>query len=121
MQIAALIDAGVAEDKIFIDEMSGAKKARERPAMVRLLDYARDGDEIYCWRIDRLGRFLVDVVNTVQEITDRGIKLHSIMDGVDPDPRPRAGCFRPVDFRCVLNRHVGAKKPRAPGGRSYRR
>lgn len=84
IQVEALLDAGVAEDKIFVDEMSGAKSARERPQMARLLEYARDGDEIYVWRIDRLGRSLVDVVNTVNEITSRGIRLYSIMDGVDP-------------------------------------
>lgn len=84
MQIEALIAAGVAEDKIFVDEMSGAKAARERSQMAKLLEYARGGDEIYCWRIDRLGRSLVDVVNTVNDIIGRGIRLHSIMDGVDP-------------------------------------
>ncbi|WP_138413968.1 recombinase family protein [Sinomonas gamaensis] len=84
MQIAALIEAGVAEDKIFVDQMSGAKTARERPAMAELLRYAREGDEIFVWRIDRLGRSLVDVVNTVNEIQGQGISLYSIMDGVDP-------------------------------------
>lgn len=84
MQVQALREVGVAKERIFIDEMSGMKAARERPQMVKLLDYAREGDEIFVWRIDRLGRSLVDVVNTVQEITDKGIKLYSIMDGVDP-------------------------------------
>lgn len=84
MQVEALMDAGVAKDKIFVDEMSGAKAARERPKMAELLNYAREGDEIYCWRIDRLGRSLVDVVTTVQDITERGVSLYSIMDGVDP-------------------------------------
>lgn len=84
MQVQALVEVGVDRKRIFIDEMSGAKAARERPQMAKLLDYAREGDEIYVWRIDRLGRSLVDVINTVQGITDRGIRLHSIMDGVDP-------------------------------------
>lgn len=84
MQVQALMEAGVDKDRIFIDEMSGAKAARERPQMVKLLEYAREGDEVFVWRIDRLGRSLIDVVNTVQDITDRGIRLHSIMDGVDP-------------------------------------
>lgn len=35
--------------------------------MAKLLDYARDGDEIYVWRIDRLGRSPVDVINTVND------------------------------------------------------
>lgn len=84
MQVQALIDAGVQKKYIFTDQMSGAKAARERPEMRKLLEYAREGNEIYVWRIDRLGRSLVDVVNTVQDITDRGIRLYSIMDGVDP-------------------------------------
>lgn len=75
MQVEALMNAGVAKDKIFNDEMSGAKAARERPKMAELLSYARGGDEIYCWRIDRLGRSLVDVVTTVQWITERGNSL----------------------------------------------
>jgi len=84
MQVQVLREAGVEEDRIFIDEMSGLVAAKDRPQMAKLLDYARDGDEIYVWRIDRLGRSLVDVINTVQAITERGISLHSIMDGVDP-------------------------------------
>lgn len=84
MQVQAIVEAGVARDRIFIDEMSGAKMARDRPQMAKLLEYAREGDEIYVWRVDRLGRSLVDVINTVNDITARDIRLHSIMDGVDP-------------------------------------
>lgn len=82
--VRALLDAEVQKKYIFAGQMSGAKAARERPEMNKLLEYAREGDEIYVWRIDRLGRSLVDVVNTVQDITDRGIRLYSIMDGVGP-------------------------------------
>lgn len=84
MQITALEEAGVARDKIFIDHMSGAKTAKERPGLTELLKYARDGDQVFCWRIDRLGRSLIDVLNTVDEMTKRGIGLHSLVDGVDP-------------------------------------
>ena len=84
MQIDALIEAGVQEKYIFVDEMSGAQEARQRPKMRALLEYAREGDEILVWRIDRLGRSLVDVLNTVQDILERGISLRSLVDGVDP-------------------------------------
>jgi DNA invertase Pin-like site-specific DNA recombinase len=46
MQVEALVAAGVAKDKIFIDQLSGAKSAKERPAMADLLKHARDGDEL---------------------------------------------------------------------------
>lgn len=42
MQVEALINAGVAADKIFVDELSGAKEAKERPGMQALMDYARE-------------------------------------------------------------------------------
>lgn len=87
MQVAELIAEGVKEKYIFVDEMSGAKEARDRPQMKELLKYAREGDEILVYRIDRLGRSLIDVLNTVQEIQDSGISLRSIADGVDPSTR----------------------------------
>lgn len=48
MQVEAFASAGVAEDKIFVEEVSGAKSARERPQMAKLLDYDRHTDEIFC-------------------------------------------------------------------------
>jgi DNA invertase Pin-like site-specific DNA recombinase len=84
MQVQAIVQAGAPKDRIFIDEMSGAKSAKDRPQMVKLLEYAREGDEIYVWRVDRPGRSLVDVINTVNKITKRETRLCSLMDGVDP-------------------------------------
>lgn len=83
-QVAELLKAGVAERDIFRDVISGASTATERPAMARLLEYARTGDTVVVWRIDRLGRSLIDVVNTVHTLTDRGITVRSIADGIDP-------------------------------------
>lgn len=50
---------------VFSDVTSGSKNAIERAGMKRLLDYAEDGDTVVVWRIDRLGRSLIDVLNTV--------------------------------------------------------
>jgi DNA invertase Pin-like site-specific DNA recombinase len=87
MQIDALMEAGVDRKRIFVDEMSGEKAARQRPQMIKLLDYAREGDQIFVYRIDRLGRSLMDVLNTVQHILEEGIELHSIADGVNPSTK----------------------------------
>mgnify|MGYP006370191199 FL=1 len=84
MQVDALMQAGVAADKIFVDELSGAKEAKERPGMAELMKFAREGDDIYFWRLDRVGRSVIDVLNTVNDFTARGIRLHSIMDHLDP-------------------------------------
>jgi len=52
--------------------------------MRRLLDYAEAGDMVVVWRIDRLGRSLIDVLNTVNGLRDSGIAVRSISDGIDP-------------------------------------
>ena len=52
--------------------------------MKALMEYARDDDDVYFWRLDRIGRSVIDVLNTVNELTSKGIRLHSIMDSLDP-------------------------------------
>ena len=53
--------------------------------MKRLLDYAESGDTVVVWRIDRLGRSLIDVLNTVNLMRDKGVKIKSLSDGIDPE------------------------------------
>lgn len=84
LQLDALVGAGVQRRDIFSDITSGAKNARERPQMKKLLNYAQAGDTVVVWRIDRLGRSLIDVLNTVNELRGRGIEVRSISDGIDP-------------------------------------
>lgn len=52
--------------------------------MRRLLGYAETGDTVVVWRIDRLGRSLVDVLNTVNGLRDAGINARSLSDGINP-------------------------------------
>lgn len=84
LQVDALIGAGVQRRDIFSDVTSGAKNARERPQMKKLLAYAQAGDTVVVWRIDRLGRSLIDVLNTVNDLRARGVEVRSISDGIDP-------------------------------------
>jgi DNA invertase Pin-like site-specific DNA recombinase len=55
--------------------------------MSRLLDYAVEGDPIVVRRIDRLGRSLIDVLNTVKMLQQSGINLQSVSDGIDPSTK----------------------------------
>ena len=84
LQIDALIEVSVQERDIFSDVTSGSRNAVTRPKMKKLLEYAVEGDTVVVWRIDRLGRSLMDVLNTVTELRDRGIQVRSISDGIDP-------------------------------------
>lgn len=84
LQLDALTTAGVETRDVFSDVSSGSKDAAQRPGMRRLLDYATDGDTVVVWRVDRLGRSLIDVLNTVNLLRESGIAVRSIQDGIDP-------------------------------------
>ncbi|TFC01526.1 recombinase family protein [Cryobacterium adonitolivorans] len=84
LQLDALVNAGVQKRDVFADVTSGSKAAIERPGMKKLLGYAEPGDTVVVWRIDRLGRSLIDVLNTVNVLRERGVQVRSISDGIDP-------------------------------------
>lgn len=64
LQLDALVSVGVEQRDVFADVTSGRRTAMERPGMRRLLEYAAAGDTVVVWRVDRLGRSLIDVLNT---------------------------------------------------------
>ena len=85
LQLDALVDSGVQKRDVFADVTSGSRAAIERPGMKRLMDYVEPGDTVVVWRIDRLGRSLIDVLNTVNLLRDKGVKIRSLSDGIDPE------------------------------------
>ena len=85
LQLDALVDSGVQKRDVFSDVTSGSRTAIERPGMKRLMDYVEPGDTVVVWRIDRLGRSLIDVLNTVNLLGDKGVKIRSLSDGIDPE------------------------------------
>ncbi|MGN7157874.1 recombinase family protein [Dietzia cercidiphylli] len=85
LQLDALVDSGVQKRDVFSDVTSGSRTAIERPGMKRLMDYIEPGDTVVVWRIDRLGRSLIDVLNTVNLLRDKGVKIRSLSDGIDPE------------------------------------
>lgn len=78
-QFDALTEFGC--ERIFSDTMSGART--DRPGLKELLDYARPGDTVTVWRLDRLGRSLSHVVQTAEKLHKKGIMLRGLNDGVD--------------------------------------
>jgi DNA invertase Pin-like site-specific DNA recombinase len=78
-QNAALDAVGVT--KVFSDVMSGARD--DRPGLAQLLAYVRAGDTVVVWKLDRLGRNMLHILQTVKELTDQGVTLVSTSDGID--------------------------------------
>jgi DNA invertase Pin-like site-specific DNA recombinase len=79
LQVDNLKKAGCTE--IFQEKISGSTK--ERPELNKLLDKLRDGDTIVVWRLDRLGRSLVNIIHLVLELQQKGVTIKGISDGVD--------------------------------------
>lgn len=73
LQYDALTEAGVTATNIYEDQISG--KRDERPGLDACLKALRKGDVLVVWKLDRLGRNLRHLVNTVQDLSERGIGL----------------------------------------------
>lgn len=78
LQMDALMQYGCS--KIFDDKMSGAK--RQRPGLEEALQYAREGDTIVVWRLDRLGCNMQDLIQIVNNLNERGVGFHSLQENL---------------------------------------
>nr|WP_155148394.1 MULTISPECIES: recombinase family protein [unclassified Pseudoflavonifractor] len=80
-QIEAFRERGIKESNIIIEKLSG--KNMERPKLAALLDKVRAGDSVTVLSIDRLGRNTKDVLDLVERLEQKGVKLISIKEGLD--------------------------------------
>lgn len=79
LQVDALKQAGC--ERIFQDKISGSKA--ERPGLQEVLEYVRKGDTLLVWRLDRLGRSLKHLIETVAQLEERGIGFRSLQEAID--------------------------------------
>jgi putative DNA-invertase from lambdoid prophage Rac len=72
----AALAGGRKFDKEFSDEgVSGAVLAADRPGFAELIGYVREGDTVYVYAVDRLGRDALDVQATVRKLIDKGVTV----------------------------------------------
>jgi DNA invertase Pin-like site-specific DNA recombinase len=81
-QLAALNAAGVDPRRVFTDKLSDSVD-RARAGLHAMLSYARSGDTVIVVAVDRLGRSAAEVTRTIADLTDRGIRLRTLNDGLD--------------------------------------
>src|SRR5215216_3227155 len=79
LQRDALSAAGC--DRLFTDTASGALAAR--PGLAEALDHCRPGDTLVVWRLDRLGRSLPHLIETVTALAARGVGFKSLTEQID--------------------------------------
>jgi len=73
MQRDALLAAGIDAEHIYEDLASGSLNTR--PGLINCLKALRAGDTLLVWKLDRLGRNLRHLINTVHEMTTKGVGL----------------------------------------------
>ncbi len=79
LQADALTQAGCY--RVFTDVESGAKA--DRPQLAALLDQLRPGDTLVVWRLDRLGRSLRHLIDTLTDLDARGVGFRSLTESID--------------------------------------
>ena len=67
--------------RVFTDTASGAKA--DRPGLEEALDFVRAGDTLVVWKLDRLGRSLPHLLETVAQLQQRGIGFKSLTEQID--------------------------------------
>ncbi|AGI69017.1 resolvase [Octadecabacter antarcticus 307] len=61
-------------DKIFEEKLSAAT-AKDRPELQSMINFARDGDEVIVWSIDRMARDLRDLQTIIQTLNDKNVSI----------------------------------------------
>ena len=77
-QIDQLKEFGITIVNIYSEKVTGTKK--DRPNLIKLLDYARTGDEIVVTDLTRISRSTKDLISLVDELGSRGINLKSLKE-----------------------------------------
>jgi DNA invertase Pin-like site-specific DNA recombinase len=79
LQQDALKNAGC--DRIFTDQVSGTKA--QRKGLEEALSHLREGDTLVVWRLDRLGRSLRHLIDTITELGESGVGFKSLQENID--------------------------------------
>ncbi|KQT07182.1 recombinase family protein [Rhizobium sp. Leaf386] len=80
LQLAAL--RGIRCDLIFTDQgISGA--TFDRPGLAEALSAVEAGDMLVVWRLDRLGRSLIDLINVINDLGREAVEFRSLTEAID--------------------------------------
>lgn len=72
---------GIRFDKEYIDKMTG--KTKERPMLNKMIVQLKEGDTVYCESISRLGRNLKDLIDIIEQLVNKGVRVIIVKEGID--------------------------------------
>ena len=102
LQLDALKKVGC--EKIYQEKISGA--STDRPELTKLLEIIRDGDTLVIWKLDRLGRSLVHLVQLITDLEQRQVGLLSLNDPIDTTTAQGRLVFRIFASLAAFEREV---------------
>lgn len=122
MQLAALTHEGVLPDDMFSEQISATSK--KRPQLQHAIDQCRRGDVFLVWRLDRVARSLRQLLDVMQELTDKGVGFVSLTERVDTTTAigrlyvHLAGAFAEFEAQLIKQRtKAGVERAKARGVR----
>jgi DNA invertase Pin-like site-specific DNA recombinase len=112
LQQDALEQAGC--ERVFADTISGAKwTAPERAGLTAALEFMRSGDTLVVWKLDRLGRSLKQLIETVTSLQERGIGFRSLTEQIDTTSSGGKLIFHVFGARAEFERDLIQERTRA--------
>ncbi|WSH64906.1 recombinase family protein [Rhizobium ruizarguesonis] len=110
LQVNALKVAGCVE--IITDQgLSGADF--QRPGLLKVLRQVQNGDMLVVWRLDRLGRSLVDLIETVNRLHKRGCEFRSLTENIDTSSSGGRLVFHMLGAMAEFERSIISERTKA--------
>lgn len=72
---------GIKFDREYIDKITG--KTKERPMLNKMIVELKEGDTVYCESISRLGRSLKDLIEIIEQLVNKGVRVIIVKEGID--------------------------------------
>jgi DNA invertase Pin-like site-specific DNA recombinase len=105
-QVDALREAGC--EQLFTDTVSGG--ATERPGLASAVSHLGEGDALVVWRLDRLGRSVPHLIETLTDLKNRGIGFKSLTEGIDTTKRCGKLVFRHFGALAEFERDISRER-----------
>ncbi|WP_270545622.1 recombinase family protein [Clostridium butyricum] len=74
---------GIKFDKEYVDKITG--KTKERPQLNKMMFEVKNGDTVYCESISRLGRNLKDLIDIIEQLVNKDVRVIIVKEGIDTD------------------------------------
>lgn len=71
---------GLNIDKFFTEKVSG-KNIKDRPELLKMMEYVREGDVVFVESISRFGRSLSDLLSLIEQLNEKNVQFRSLKEG----------------------------------------